>query len=393
MASPSGCSRTLLGAVAVVVLGGVIAGTAAVLLRPRGVVTQIEAARLGTMLVQIQCDGTLEPLLGGELRTADGGVVATIALHDGDRVRTGDLVLRLVNPQLEADASQARAEVLRFEAEETEAKAAVETAREEVAHWEEVVGADRRLLAQGAATSAELEKDRLALAAARERHAAARAQLASFAGSGGQLELARSAVAALGARVAALDVRAANDGVVYGLPRRTGVLVSAGDLLASVTNPDKPRVRLQVDQPDLPQVALGQRLVVTFSGLPERQWTGRVVAVTNALRQAGDRLVGEVVGEIADPAHLLPLNASVDAQIVVAEKHAVLTIPRAALYRDGEHRYVYVLRDGRARRKEITVDLIGLNEVEVTGGLAVGEGVLVAGEVPLAEGLRVRPVA
>ncbi len=107
------------------------------------------------------------------------------------------------------------------------------------------------------------------------------------------------------------------------------------------------------------------------------------------MRESAGREVGEVIGEIADKTLSLPPNASVNVQIVTGEKHGVLAIPRAALFRDGDRRYVYRLEEGRARRRDVSVGLVGLNDVEVTGGLAENDAVILPGSVPLADGLRV----
>ncbi len=71
-------------------------------------VTTVPVVR-SDLLVRVLCDGRLEPPDGGELRVADGGTVAALAVHEGDRVRRGQLLVRLVNPDLEARARDARA--------------------------------------------------------------------------------------------------------------------------------------------------------------------------------------------------------------------------------------------------------------------------------------------
>ncbi|HSB36707.1 MAG TPA: hypothetical protein VLH41_07500, partial [Thermoanaerobaculia bacterium] len=149
------------------------------------------------------------------------------------------------------------------------------------------------------------------------------------------------------------------------------------------------RVRARVDQPDLPRLAVGQRLVVTFDGLPGRRWEGTVLAVSPGVREAAGREVGELVGEISDNDRSLPPNASVNVQIITGEKRGALAIPRAALLRDGDRRYVYRLDEGRARRRDVSVGLVGLNDVEVTGGLAENDAVILPGTVPISDGLRV----
>jgi len=64
-------------------------------------------------------------------------------------------------------------------------------------------------------------------------------------------------------------------------------------------------------------------------------------------------------------------------------------VPRGALNREGDRRYVWLLLDGRARRRDVTVGLIGLTQVEIAAGLSGGERVLTAGAAPLSEGMRV----
>jgi HlyD family secretion protein len=389
----------------------------------------------GDLLVRVLCDGRLEPPEGGELRTADGGTVAAIAVHEGDRVRRGQVLVRLSNPDLEARARQAAAELRQLRSDTAAAADELDRERREAAFHEELVAADRRLLAKGAIPRATLEADRLAWQQALDRVREAAARLDALrqaagaarspgggAGSGGtgsgdagrgdgaamvappadaadaadagrpgrgsRLALGESAAAALARRVAALTVHAPADGMVYGLPRAAGETVAPGQPVASVTDPDHPHVRCRVDQPDLPRIEPGQRLIVTFSGLPDRQWEGAVRRVGTGLREAGGREVGEIAGELSDPVHSLPANAAVDVQVVIAQKRSVLTVPRSALGRDNR-RYVYVVVRRRAHRREVTVGLVGLSQVEILAGLHAGERVVAEGPPSLSEDTRV----
>jgi len=399
------------------------------------------------LLVRVLCDGRLEPPEGGETRVADGGTVAAIAVHEGDQVRRGQLLLRIVNPDLDARARDARAEVRQLLADTAAIASQLDREQREAAWREQVVAGDRRLVAQGALSRSTLDADEVAWQQAldRVREAAARrdalrhvaghaADAAGAAGASGaaapesgrpaagsRLALAQATAAELARRQQALTVRAPLDGMVYGLPRAAGETVQPGQLVASVTDPGHPHVRCRVDQPDLPRVAPNQRLIVTFNGLPDRQWDGTVQRVGTGLREAGGREVGEIVGELADPVHTLPANAAVDVQVVVAQKRGVLSVPRSALRRDvdqgaagggeggqgdagptgglagisgatgagGVRRFVYVVRGHHAHRRDITVGLIGLAEVEVLSGLNEGERVVAEGPPTLEENVRV----
>ena len=363
----------------------------AALRRPEAVTATAQRAVRKDLVVPILSDGTLEPSAGGELRAADHARVLRIRVREGERVRKGQTLIELDQPALSSQSREAKSNAEELDAARARAAADLDAEKGEAARLKRVVEADGRLLAEGAIPRATLEADELALRRANERARASQAQLDSLSGTAGgsRLELAQVSAQELTRRVNALTVQAPSDGVVYGLPRRAGESVEAGQIVASVADPDHLRVRVRVDQPDLPRVAAGQRLVVTFDGLPDRKWDGSVTIVSPGLRDVGGRQVGEIQGEIADPTSSLPPNASVNVSIVVAEKKAALVIPRATLQRDGAKRFAWIVKDGRARRADLTLGVIGANEVEVSGGLSEGDRVLVPGAAPLSEGARV----
>jgi RND family efflux transporter MFP subunit len=359
---------------------------------PSGVSVTTARAVRKDLVVPILSDGTLEPPAGGELRASEGAAVAAIPAREGERVAKGATLVVLVSPELTQAALQARSTAAQLSEERIRAAGELEQQKRETARAKETFEADARLLKESAIPRATYETDELAYRQAAERLRMAQARFASLAGSGAgrsRLELAEEAARELERRVAALTVKAPIEGIAYGLPRKTGETVAAGQVVASVADPAHLRVRARVDQPDLPRVAVGQRLIVTFDGLPDRRWEGKVLAVSAGVREASGREVGEVLGEISDKPLSLPPNASVNVQIVVGEKHGVLTIPRAALFRDGNRRFVYRLEEGRARRRDASIGLIGLNDVEITNGLQENDSVILPGTVPLSDGLRV----
>jgi HlyD family secretion protein len=374
---------------AAVGLLAVVAAVAA-FTRPRGVAVQVAPVKRSDLLVPVQCDGTLEPPPGGELRAAEAATVAELFVRDGDRVEASAPLLRLESPELSQKALDARSEALRLEAERASANAELQDLERDERHRREVFEADARLLSSGAITRASAESDERSWREAEGAVRAARARVAALEGNASRLALAERSAAELERRAAALTVRAPLSGTVYGLPRRAGEAVAAGQVVANVIDPGDRRLRARVDQPDLPQIAVGQRLVVSFDGLPRDRWEGKVTFVAPGLRDSGGREVGEVLGALADPEGKLPANAAVEVQIVTGEKAGALVVPRAAVLRDGEKRYVYLLGDGRAHRREVEVGLLGLNDAEVLGGLKENETVILPGSVPLSEGLRVR---
>jgi len=376
-------------ATALAALALVLAAVA--LRRPSGPPVPTVRAMRRDLLVPITSDGTLEPPPGGEVRASDPATVAALLVAEGQRVTRGTPLVRLANPELAQSALTARSGALELSEERQRAAAEVDRLRGESEHRRRVFEADARLLKESAISRATYDADELAWRDSEERLRQAEARLESLGGrAGGRAELSAESARELERRVASLTVRAPADGIAYGLPRKAGETIAAGQVVASVADPEHLRVRTRVDEPDLPRVAVGQRMVVTFDGLPDRRWEGKVLSVPSGVTESGGRQVGEVLGEISDSRLTLPPNASVNVQIVVGEKHGALSIPRAALLREGDHRYVFVLENGRARRRNVSVGLIGLSEVEIASGLSENEIVLIPGTVPLSEGVKVR---
>ncbi len=317
--------------------------------------------------------------------------VDRVLVRDGARASAGDVLVRLSAPDLERQARDARAEATSLETERTSLLAEVAALADESARRQRTGESDERLLRSGAITAEVRDADAAAADDARSRLASARARLAALdpGRAGSRLALARHSAEDLESRVARLLVTAPAAGIVYELPRRSGERVEAGQVIAAVADPSRRRVRARVDEPDLPKIAPGQPLTATFDGLPGREWRGRVDTVSATLRDEAGRRVGDVTGEIADPDALLPGNASVNVSIVTAFHEGALVVPRAALGRDGERRFVFLLADSRARRRDVSVGLLGATEAEITSGLSAGDRVLLPGSTPLSDGARV----
>jgi len=365
-----------------------LAGTAGC--RHRTEATAVRAHRQD-LVVPVLCDGILEPGAGGEIRASQPATVASLPVREGARVSAGDVLLTLSNPEIAQRARDARSAAAGLSAELAAARSEADSLAEDVRRRRQVLDSDERLLREGAVTREARDTDASALSDAEARLRTAQAKAESLAGPGraSRLPLAEASASDLEREAGALTVRAPAAGVVYGLPRRVGLHVEPGEVLAAIADNAFRRVRIRIDEPDLPRIAPGQPLTLTFDGLPGRSWAGRVMEVSPALREEGGRRVGDVGGVIEDRGTLLPGNASVNVSIVTAERKGALVIPRAAVLRDGARRIVFVPESGRARRREISIGLLGPTDAEVTAGLRDGDRVLVPGAAPLAEGMPV----
>ncbi|MFI5246501.1 MAG: efflux RND transporter periplasmic adaptor subunit, partial [Gemmatimonadales bacterium] len=81
----------------------------------------------------------------------------------------------------------------------------------------------------------------------------------------------------------------------------------------------------------------------------------------------------------------------VHARVTVWEAPRVLRVSAGALVRDGQNWFTFVVNQGRAIRRAVTVGQRGGDVFEVSGGVAEGDRVVLYPGDRVTDGLRVRP--
>ena len=273
---------------------------------------------------------------------------------EGDRVRTGDLLVRFDIPSFGTDVATRKAEVATAEAHVQNAQASVTRLTTLVQH--------------GVAAQKELEDAERDLAEAR----AALAQAQSALQNASSIE-ARSVV------------RARFPGVIAKRAHNPGDIVdaSASDVILRVIDPNKLQVLASVAIADLARVQVGRaaRIIVPGEDEPE---TGKVLSRPAAVDPTG---VAADVRISFDAPTRLAAGTPVRVEIV-AEQHAnALVVPVEAVLHDNEDTFVMLAgADKKAHKQKITVGLTTPKQVEVTSGLKPGDAVIITGQQELPDG-------
>ncbi len=354
-----------------------VAGAAAAaywyLTKPEPVEVRVQAAEIGLVeeMVSNTRAGTVKACRRAKLAPGTGGQIARLLVHEGDRVRSGQVLLELWNQDLraqvtlaerEADAGEARARAACLNADNAQREAdRQEKLKERRMASEELVD---RAITGAAAGKADCE--------------AARAT-------------ARVGSARLGVAQAELDrtrLTAPFDGVIAEV---------SGELNEYVTPsppgiPTPPAVDLiddscyyisaPIDEVDAAQVRLGQTARVTLDAFGERSFEGTVRRIAPyVLDLEKQARTVEVEVEIADPPRDSPLLAgySADVEIVIERREDVLRIPTAAV-RVGDQPSVLLLdpETGLIESREIETGLSNWEQTQVTAGLEAGEKVILS---------------
>lgn len=169
-----------------------------------------------------------------------------------------------------------------------------------------------------------------------------------------------------------------------------GEFVNPGTVLGKVVNVSKLKVDVQVSENDAYTITLGQKVTITTDLYADKTFDGKVIFVS----QQGDAAHNyQVQIELPNSSsHPLKAGTFVYADFIHQGAGQVLQIPRSALVESMKNPYVYVVQNGKATVRKLTIGKdLGAN-IEVIAGLKNGEQVIVNGQINLAEGTPVRIV-
>lgn len=358
----------------------------------------------------LSTNGKVEPADYVDVRVESPGLVKRILVHAGDQVRKGQVLAEIGEPglQQELDAALARENQSRAEmqtlqgggrsSETAELEGTMNRLKSDREAAQRNLEALQRLLAKQAATAFEVEQAKqnvrsldVQIQSLQQRRAAlvGKGDLASAAA---RVQEAEANVSLARDHIKQDIIRAPMAGTVYDLPARAGSFLNVGDPVASIGKLDPVQVRVYVDEPELGRVAAGQSVRITWDALPGKDWTGVVEKRPTEVIALGSRQVGEVLCTISNPMRELVPGTNVNAFILTQVVENALTIPKAAVRRDGAIG-VFVLQQGdTVKWQPIATGASDALRVEVVKGLADGDAVAEPSDVTIKNGSKVIPV-
>ena len=277
--------------------------------------------------------GTLRADEAVVMRPEVSGRIVTLHFQDGQRVKAGE-------PLVSLDASVARADLL-------EAQANLENARRANERATDLGG--RQLLSRSDVDSA-----RAQLGVSEARVASARAQL-------GKTSITAPFAGVLGLREVSV-----------------GEVVSPGQALVNLVRLDPMEVDFSVPESALGRVAPGQPLSLGVDAFPGEAFTGTVTAIDPVIDP--NSRSARVRAHVPNPDYRLRPGLFARLQLGSAEAGEALFIPESALLQEGDTRYVYVVREGKAARANIRTGARVPGRIAVVEGLQEGDVVITAGQ-------------
>ena len=329
--------------------------------------------------------GTVKACRRAKLAPLAGGQIVAQPVHEGDRVRAGQLLLELWN---EDTAAQARV----AEEQERGARLRAEQACASADIAEREAERARGLHRDGLIPDEQFDR---AVTAAKTQRSACDATRAEVKQSQRSIELAR-------ANLKRTVLRAPFDGVVakitgevgeFAMPSPPGIPTPpAIDLIDDsclyVTAP--------IDEVDAARVRVGQSGHITLDAFAGRRFPGRIRRIAPYVLEVEKQArTVDVEVEFTNPQDVkaLLVGYSADVEIVLEERENVLRVPTQALL-EGNRVLVYDANPGRLQERRIETGISSWEYTEVRSGLQAGERVVTSPERSgVAPGVRAVPEA
>lgn len=197
-----------------------------------------------------------------------------------------------------------------------------------------------------------------------------------------QLEAARD-------DLAKKTIRAPFAGVLRSFEVEAGEYVRMGQELGELLDVSAARVILGLSDRQITTVKAGEPIELTAEAYPNRRFDGEILRV-GAASDRSKKFPVEVEFDNSDGA-LLP-GMIVRVHLDLADAQDRVFVPREALASEYGRGFVYVLKDGVAMRRDVSVRELPFDpsRVEILNGLSGGERVAVSGVRLLTDGARAR---
>jgi len=334
-------------------------------------VAKVESQRLS---MKVRLPGELQPYEVVALYPKVTAFVDWIGVDRGSHVRSGQLIIRLVAPELAAQRSEAQAKLQTAEAQQVEAEAKL--AADESTY--------RRLNAAASTPGVVAGND---LEVARQAAEAARARVRAAQDSA---NAAKQALRSIAEVEDYLQVKAPFEGVITERNVHPGALVgpSGGPGVAApmvrIETPLRLRLVIPVPEAYVAGIPEGTNVEFTVPTYPSQTFSAPVARIAQSVDVKTRTMPVEL--DVSNPAGRLAAGMFSEVLWPVGRPRPTLFVPTSAVARTTERVFVIRIRDGKAEWVDVKTGATSGNLIEVFGNLKERDQVALRGTDELRPG-------
>lgn len=300
------------------------------------------------------------------LRSEVIGKVTRLYVQEGDMISKGDMLLELDKTAFIADVEQAQASVNIQVAEikklqELENEAIRKSAQVEALSVRHIIDTDTLAKSHSNVLIAKID-----LESATHRLSQLKAVLAQ-----------REDALSKAVFVAPIDGLVLNVDIKEGETVIAGTTNIVGSALLTLADVSTYVAQIRVDEADLANVSIGQRVNVFPAATPTKPLKGEIVSVSTMAKQQGSNqgLFYKVLVKLNSAEYLFP-GMSCRAEVLVSKHEQALSVPIGAIQKSNGEHFVWVTNDNKVEKRTVRLGLSSDIEQVIIAGLQKNETVL-----------------
>jgi len=298
----------------------------------------------------VTTSGTVRLRTGAQVRVGSqvSGIVRRLNVTVGSHIQKGDIIAEIDPRPLQARVEQARTQAAMDEVG--------------VGKAERDLKRGQQLFAEGVLPAQQKEDLEWQLKSAQAK-----------------LEKSKSDLAAAGIDLSYAVIRAPISGTVASVSTQEGETVAASfaaPTFVTIIEDNALELVAMVDETDIANVRPGDTVNFTVEAYPSREMPATVKRIDPVATIISGVVNYPVMAAIQRDGRLLKPDMTANITIKTAERKA-LVVPNGALQRNGEERFVFLIRDGKQEKRTVTIGTRDAGFTEIKKGLSVGDRVVV----------------
>jgi len=349
----------------------------------------------GPLVNSVKLSGEFRAFQQIDVHAKVAGYIRTIYVDVGDQVKAGQVLAVLEVPELNAEVTGAKAEIRRSQDAIRRAQSEIERNQSAYRAYHAAYTRLKQASEARPGLIAEQELDD-SLAKDQETEAQVDSSRAALAEAQNQLSSAEANLQRLAAMEAYSNITAPFAGVVTKRYADTGSLIQAGTTSETQSMPvvqlaEWSKLRLVVPVPEsaVPQLRLGTVVSVHVSAL-NQDFDGEVARFADSLNDQTRTMHTEI--DVKNPQGTLKEGMYAEVKLVLQEVKNALSVPVSAVERNSAGASVLMVdAEGRIQERKVSLGAETSDRVQVLGGLAERDQVVVGNRGGIRAGDKVRP--
>ena len=346
-------------------------------------IVKTAAAGKHKLQTTITVAGVLVPVQTVNIASKISGQVTGLNFDVGSNVKAGDTLMTLETKTLNAQLKQAEAALRSAEVAVQAARDQADQAKINLDSAQRAYNRTKALFDSGSASQSQLDEAERQFELAKKQYEIA---------TGTAQKQAQASVNIAQANIDNIRVQLDNatiispiSGIVTNRNINSGEIASPGVPLLTIADISTLKLKGTISQEMVPLLQEGSEINVSIDIYPNEVFTGKIERIGPLAVSTGEYFPVEI--GINNPGNIkagLSAHASINA---VCDGGVV--VPLGAVVQNNGKSYVFVIKDGIASKREVTVGIRNDTEIQVLSGLEAGEKVAVTNVGNLLDNMKV----